>query len=186
MQHWVEVSVGKERNAVCTTVAWPTETQRDSGLREQLPPSSLLPASKDFDLILGKKKKKKRKFCLLEWQQKKSQKLIWKCLKQQNDSWVFSCTECQSQHRHCGGSCWAGTAYKPSQGWAPAAPGTAFFCSFCGFLHLNLGSSLGFALWQLLGGFATEPCLWSLTKCVVTDLKTQIHPTNDYSGCLEY
>lgn len=54
------MSVGKERNAVCTTVAWPTETQRDSGLREQLPPSSLLPASKDFDLILGKKKRKRK------------------------------------------------------------------------------------------------------------------------------
>lgn len=25
-------------------------------------------------------------------------------------------------------------------------PGTAFFCSICGLLHLNLGGSLGFAI----------------------------------------
>lgn len=59
------MSVSKERNGLCTTVAWPTEAQIDSGLREQLPLSSLLPASKDLDLIL--KKKNPRNFmCLLE------------------------------------------------------------------------------------------------------------------------
>lgn len=157
-------------------MVWATETQINSAVREQLPHSSLLPASNHFDLILEKKKYPRNFICLLEWQQKNSKSC--NVLKQWQLSFFLHCG-CQPhvfkmwihvfEDSIVVGSCWAGTAYKPSSWWAPAAPGTAFLCSICGFLHLNLGSSLGFAIWHYLmalGGFTTEPCincLWSLT-----------------------